>query len=221
MIDPVRSDRGFPRAKTICDDCGRSECFPASHQRKRGNTEAVNEGQVIRKAEAQGWAVVKGKLRCPTCEAKRKVVPMKPQEVVKPRAPETGVPEMSKRQKIEIFTMLAEVYDIDAGCFRNGDTDDSVADVLGVRPGWVSQVREAEFGPSGSNGEIEALVLTVESLSKEQNRLRSEICEVVDCLEGKYKAVDVCQSNTMAALDALNKIKSALGSRVLKKAGIQ
>ncbi|MBL3587737.1 hypothetical protein JMM61_20710, partial [Rhodovulum sulfidophilum] len=42
----------------------------------------------------------------------------------------------SREQRREIVDMLREVYDPEAERYRRNDTDATVADVLGVMPGW-------------------------------------------------------------------------------------
>lgn len=121
--------------------------------------------------------------------------------------------EPSKRQRIEIFTLLAECYDIDLGRYQNGDTDETVAEVLGVLPGWVAQIREAEFGPDGGNEDIEALI---KSLREAEHDLKAMLQIFENHLEGaKKKLADV---SVMRA--NLEKIKKAVGPRNLRIAGV-
>lgn len=63
-----------PRAKVICDYCAAEDFFNCDYERPKGggNDWIPNVGQIIQKMNAKGWADVKGKHRCPTCEAARK-----------------------------------------------------------------------------------------------------------------------------------------------------
>ena len=217
MIEGIKYTQGQSRAKIICDDCGRDECVPCAYVTKQigGDPARPNESQARAKALNLGWTYIKNKLRCPTCEAKRKVVPMKPVE-----KPKTQTPEPTKRQRIDIFTMLAECYDIDAGKYRQGDTDDTLADVLGVRPGWVMQIREAEFGPDGGNEDMEGL-----SLSFEKSRAAfRELLEKSEALEKELSAIKTsaaAEKNRWDGLAAqLSAIRKAVGPHILKKAGV-
>lgn len=75
-IAHARNERGFPRASVTCDQCGYQDAIPAGVERARSVTSAEREvltGQVMRKLTARGWTAIKGVLRCPSCEAARKV----------------------------------------------------------------------------------------------------------------------------------------------------
>lgn len=200
------SGKGVNRANAVCDDCGRKEPVTCDYSRRADNSWVPNVGQVKKKITAQGWADVKGKLYCPTCEAKRKVVPMKSKQKA-----EEAPREMTKRQKIEIFTMLADVYDIDGGRYRNGDTDDSVAEVLGVMPGWVAQVREAEFGPDGGNENIEELA---QRLAEAESNIKA----VMESASQQHEAAAKKLAEVSAMRADLEKIKKAVGPRVMARA---
>lgn len=67
--------------------------------------------------------------------------------------------EPTREQKREIIGLLMEVYDCEAGRYRGGETDKTVADTIGggVLPGWVAAEREDNFGPDGGSDEMEAL----------------------------------------------------------------
>lgn len=150
-FEPIRSTRGQPRMRCGCEDCDRTEVVCADHARN----ERSGNSQAAAKVQKQGWSYIHKHLRCPTCEAKRKVVkmPVKSAETVAP------LREMTKKQRFEIIGLLVSVYDLDAKRYTGGDTDSTVAEVLGVMPGWVATVREEEgFGPDGGNEDIEALV---------------------------------------------------------------
>jgi hypothetical protein len=132
-----------------------------------------NEGQAIRKIEAQGWALVKKKLRCPACEASRRAVTAnssgdttthalgrdKPME--KPPATVTSLRQATPKQKREIIGILEDVYDDDSKRYKGQETDKTVAETIGsgVMPGWVAEIREEMFGPDGSNDEMDALLI--------------------------------------------------------------
>ena len=174
MIEAVRSDKGQSRAKVICDECSRDDVVPCNHERGRGSTApAVNEGQVLRKIEQRGWALVKGTLRCPACEARRKAAAPRPQPetIPDPAAMETAVstaaeiqPPALRRptpaQKRQIIGLLEDAYDDDAKRYRNPtDTDRTLAEVIGggCLWGWVAEIREELFGPDTRNAEINAI----------------------------------------------------------------
>jgi len=175
MIEPVRSARGFPRANAVCDECGRVECVPASHERRRAQgSEAVSEGQVVRKLTKQGWSMIKGKLRCPKCEARRKAHPSgETYQAVKEGAEAmsenvTQLRHPTPKQKRLIILALEDAYDDVRKRYKGDATDATTAADLGdgIMPGWVAEQREALFGPSGGNEEIEKISAEIKALRK-------------------------------------------------------
>lgn len=211
-IEPIKQSQGVSRAKVFCDDCARDDVVACAYKpTKQGNPRAPDEGQVVAKMTGKGWALVKGKLRCPSCEAKRKAAPM---NEVKSKPQDTAPPQPSKRQRLDIISMLMDVYDLDAGRYKSGDTDETVADVLDVRPGWVSEIRSAEFGPNGGNEDIEALTAKVQNIEDElASVLASQEEWLVSIRESLARAQDMKSD--------LSSIKKAVGPRILKIAGVK
>lgn len=132
---------------------------------------------------------------------------------VTPIKTEATAPEMSKRQRIEIIKMLSEVYDLDAERYKNGDTDETVADVLELRPGWVSQVRDAEFAPDGGNQNIEDLIERIEKFESDLPAIIQAAQHTVSTAEKKLAEV-----STMRA--ELGRIKKAIGPRATSVAKV-
>lgn len=203
MIEAIKKG-GAPRARVLCDECGHEETVPCAYHGPN-----PDEGQIIKKLSQKGWGFVKGKIYCSVCEAKRKVVPMKKPEPVTehPREP-------TRAQKREIMDMLEAVYDTDQERYKSGDTDETVSEVLGVMPGWVAQIREDFFGPDGGNEEIERLSREVATLVNKSN----EMVKAGMTFEGEIKKLQASATSMSAALE---KIKKAVGQRVLTKAGIK
>jgi len=223
-VEAFKSMAGGSKARVICEDCGASEVVPCGYVRCSPNKpKEPNKAQARGKAASLGGAYVKGKLRCKECEEKRtKVVPMKTAKVAVvadvAKAAEVAAP--TKRQRIEIFTLLADVYDIDAGRYSKDDTDDSVAEILGVRAGWVAEIREAEFGPCGSNDEIAEAIAALESS-------REAFTKMLDGVRQAEKAVERLNVEMMAEKERMNSaiarvgaISRALSDRIKAKAGI-
>ena len=76
-IEAIKGPRGEELARCTCVDCGKAEDVRAAHGNCPGGRGRLvmhlkSDGQAIRKIEAQGWAYVRNKLRCPACEAKRR-----------------------------------------------------------------------------------------------------------------------------------------------------
>lgn len=160
-VRPI-SGKGVNRAAAVCDGCGREEVVAADYMGRPGQKTEVNTGQVLRKMCGHGWAVVKGDLLCPACEAARKVAKAKPAEEKMVDRAEGGsvvqLREPTRAMRIDILVALATAYDLDAQRYRGDTTDRAVAEAVGggCMPGWVSALREAEFGPAG-NEEVETI----------------------------------------------------------------
>jgi len=170
------SGRGVSRAEVTCRGCGRAETVPCDARMGCGGTRAADRGQVQRKMTARGWAVVKGQLRCPGCEARRRAgiyeletdMTRKTDAVIAPRQPD-------REQRLDIFEMLLSCYDRKAQRYTGTESDRSVAEALGagVMPGWVSAIREAEFGPAG-NAETQALQAELAGLKRLAGELMAQ-----------------------------------------------
>jgi len=208
MIEGKKPNGGAPHATAHCDtpECSRHEVVACAYHRNgtngSGGIQQPDEAQIHSKLTKQGWSFIKGKLRCPACEAKRKVVPMKPATIA---------PEPTKRERIQIISMLAEVYDLEALMYTGGDTDETVAEVLGVRPGFVSIVRDAEFGPAGGNEDMAALKIELEAAIIDAEK------RVIEA-EAKAKSAEAAIAVMHGLRERLGKIEKAVGKRVMKRA---
>lgn len=212
-IEAVQKSNGSARrANAVCDDCKHKQPVVCDYHRRRGGAAwDPDEGQVHRKLESSGWTYIKKKLRCPDCEGKRKEKAMKTTQA---KAETPAARQPSRRERIEIITMLAEVYDIDAGRYRNNDNDDSVADVLGVLPGWVAEIREAEFGPDGSSEDIEELTQKIDAFERDASAIVSAATDLGENARKKLAEVAVMKVE-------LDRIKKALSPRLVKATGVK
>jgi rubredoxin len=71
MIHGIIGHKGTNRAKVECDICATTTEVTCRYV-KNGRGGAPDEGQAISKARGMGWTNLGGRLRCPSCEAKRK-----------------------------------------------------------------------------------------------------------------------------------------------------
>lgn len=103
-----------------------------------------------RLATREGWKwSSNGKHACPKCISKFKVKSsMKKSENTAPR-------EMLREDKRNIFREIDANYDGTNQRYIDDATDQEIAKKLGVPRKWVSDVREADFGPVGRNEEME------------------------------------------------------------------
>lgn len=202
-LDPVRDARGAPRYRCICDDCGREDTVAARH----GRDGSDGHGQAVSKIQRLGWSYIGKRLRCGTCEAKRKVEKMAAKTEQKTPA-ETAPREPTRVQKREIMDILSEVYDHDRQCYCGGETDDTVAKVLNVMPGWVAGIRDEFFGPGGSNDDMAALGDEIRKFMQDtQARLTAAKLEV--------ESLEAVIGRVSSMSKTLDQIKDAVGPRNL------
>lgn len=205
-------------ARIVCDECCRSDVVACRYvgDTSRGNNRP-DMGQVNKKAMGKGWSVAKGKLICPACTAKRKAakaVPkwLKDAELIaetqqekptmtkteaKPEtASITSIRRPTPKQERLIILALEDAYDDQAKRYRGNNTDKTIADDLGdgVMFGWVAEVRERLFGPSGGNEEIEAIRAEIESVKRAcEGKIKAATDELAVSIASLTKRIDaVC-----------------------------
>ena len=217
MIQPIRG-KGVNRANAVCDDCGREETVTCDYTRDAAGDWHPNEGQVTRKLVGQGWAVVKRNLRCPACEAKRKIENRQEAAMKASNVTVAPIREPSREEKRQIMSLLEVSYDADAGRYKGADTDQTVATAIGggVMPGWVAAIREEFFGPDGGNGEMDALLAEMRAWIKEKddellelNHLASVVGQTTKGYEEKAKQVE-------AFVKRLDAIRAAVGPKAAR-----
>lgn len=183
-VEPIEQHRGVSRARVICDTCERDEVVACAYV--RGVTQhatSPNESQARSKVIALGWSFVKGKLRCPACEAKRKASHASKEKVM--ATEKTNVAQIRQptpEQEVDIIVTLSSVYDRKAKRYQGKETDKTVAETVGggVMPGWVATIREEKFGPAG-NEELETIKAEIELA-------RTEFTQKLDALSRRVEA---------------------------------
>jgi len=217
-ITPKGTSRG-PVAEVKCDCCGATENIRAAYERKSTDKFEVKEGQVILKATQKGWSQIKGTLRCPECEAKRRDA-AKPQKEITvtnvlnlPKTEEARQP--SRDQKREIIALLNEVYDTKVGRYTGGETDKTVAETIGggVMLGWVAQVREDLFGPDGGNDDLLELRDEVQAAIFECTAVAKQCQEDIDKAVGTLKSYNGVREKLVDILTRIDKLKKAVGPK--------
>lgn len=219
MIEAIEAKSGVPRARAICDDCGREEVATCDYEHKAGHRWSPNEGQVHRKLTGQGWTLVKGKLFCPACEAKRKMSQAKPEVKAVAKSENTVTPlrQPTREQKRQIVSLLEVAYDTAAGRYKGTDTDNTIAEAIGggLMPGWVADVREEFFGPDGGNGEMEALLSEMRAWVKDRETEKHNARVHIEQAEGILRDTD----EKIAAVAGFVKRVEAIQKAVGPKAG--
>lgn len=239
MIEAVTKGLGSPKAKMICDGCGAEVVFTCDYEsgsarRKVGREWAPNQGQAIRKAAGLGWSRVKGKDRCPICEAARKATQTPPIVIPETSMAQTAalpadnvapIRQPSREQKREIMALLDAAYDIEAQRYRGKDTDKTVAEALGpgVLWGWVAEIREEFFGPAGGNAEMDEIEAELRAALKEVEAQiaasRERILAAQDALSLIVKEagrVVEIEKGLMAQIKRIDAIKAAVGPRAAR-----
>ena len=222
MIEGLKKTGAVPAARVVCDmKCGREEVVPCFYKgRAKPMIGEPDQGQIHKKMTSMGWSLVKGVLRCPACEAKRKAaqaaekvyaaraVPAAQAAQAAQAVPADIAP--SKKQRIQIISMLAEVYDLDAGMYAGGETDETVAGALEIAPGYVEQVRAAEFGPAGGNEDIKELRADLEAF-------KGDAAEALEALARLNRDLRARIERARDLADRLGRIEKAVGARVIKR----
>lgn len=212
-IAPCRTHRGNPAARCTCDQCGAGVDLVVKHQR---DSRHGAEAHAMRKLTAMGWACHGKTLRCPDCEALRRLEAHNHQSKEEPMTTKPATAKLADvmptelrrptpAQKRQIIGLLEEVYDDKLLRYAGGETDKTVAEAIGgnVMPGWVAEIREELFGPDGANEDIAILQASLDEMARhgaalaEVNRkqaeditsLRAKVKESADRLEAIKRAV--------------------------------
>jgi len=129
----------------------------------------------------------------------RKPVPQESNDT--PRQP-------TRAQNRDIMDLLVEVYDVNQERYRQGDTDETVADVLNVMPGWVARLREEFFGPAGGNEEMAALAEQLTNFVENAEAVRSDAAKRLAELDRVVQQAKDYQKR-------LGAIETAVGPRLM------
>lgn len=216
---------GNSTAMLVCDDCGATEKIICAYTGKfnaKTNKKRPNAGQAKSKAQRLGWSVIRNKMRCQTCEAARKVPQEEPPAMqksatptlsVKPPAAEpanAAASEPTKEQKREIILALEDYYDTSAEAYKPGESDNTMAEICRVLPGWVAKIREEFFGPDNRNKELDAITKTLSESSKNLEDLRRAVKEARARVEQIDADIGAQKTRMDGAMADIRRIKSTL-----------
>lgn len=175
MIEAISGNVGVPRAKAICDDCGREEVTTCDYERKSGNMWQPNAGQMHRKMQGAGWALVKGRLYCPACKGTRK----------------------QGASRAAVLAAIVEGFDSVEGIqSATGLSGANTRQVL-VRLASEGVIDRIGCGTYGLGGGDMSQVTSLRQPTREQKRQIMSLLEVsYDTDAGRYKGTDT--DNTIA-----------------------
>ena len=172
---------GRLQVRLICDKCDTSTVVsaPSHHLPKTATAQQVKKGiaelrtskSVIQKARTAGWLVNKQTIACKCCLKNRNEEKMNQKISVKKVASTATKIEPNMKstpaQRRDIRKWLDDLYDIDKCCYKENNSDHTVADLCDgkVLWGWVKEIREADYGENGGNEDADLMVKEVKRLS--------------------------------------------------------
>jgi len=172
---------GKQTARVTCDCCGKEVVIgiPTTNyhrnmtpsRRAKIAAEVKTSKPVVQKMRSVGWVVNKAKVVCNTCVKKGNEEKMNQKISVKKVASTVTKIEPNMKstpvQRREIRKWLDDLYDIDRCCYKENNSDHTVADLCEgkVLWGWVKEIREADYGEGGGNEEASLMVKEVKKLS--------------------------------------------------------
>lgn len=100
--------------------------------------------------------------------------------------------QMTRMDKRIIFEKMNEVYINEKEGYSAPWTDEMVAKHLGVCRAWIAKVREEDFGPLGSNSEIDAAVKASSDLLVElvkYNQRGAELARAAETIQKQLNQI--------------------------------
>lgn len=211
-VTPIFGKHGN-RALATCDSCNHKVTVTCDYL----SPTHPNEGQIRRKLAAQGWANLKKSLRCPSCEVKRKAIKKEP-SMAETTPITSDLRRPTREQKRVIIQMLEAAYDIAGQRYSGNDTDKTVADAIGggTLPGWVTELREEFFGPSGANADMDG---AIEDLRQAGTAFRY-LLESLDVVKKSTKQIETHMAQQKErmnrAISRIEAIKAAVGPKAAR-----
>lgn len=113
-------------------------------------------------------------------------------EVVEVEIPAAGAAasDKAKMARRDTVLLLAEVFDVETGRFKTGESDASVAAVTGLSEKSVADLRVEFYGPLKMPTEIEGLFTELGSIRQEDQRIAAEFTEKMAANAARYDAVE-------------------------------
>lgn len=223
----IYQDQPAPIRSYVIECAKCSASFFTPHRPQKWSGDGI-EVKVVRIAStAVGWAFdARGRHTCPNCTPERKAMPSQKNQVLNLDPPRSILAEQvqdaansptvqplkslselggairtpTPEHRRAIFRAIDEAYDDKAKCYVDGFTDQIIADRLKCPRAWVTERREADFGPAGDDP---ALTKLRADLKKAQADIDSRIAKHLDAassLEVMGKTLAELVTRTDAAL---------------------
>lgn len=191
----IRGLSGGERFLITCDACCAEISFdvrkPLGTIARR--TEYTSGRAFAKAARSKGWtyAEVNGRWQhfCPRCTKRQRGADPKPKPIeektmVQKTEAKQALRQPSQEQRGDIIEMLVLTYDRKAKRYKGADTDKTVAEAVGTwcLPGWVTEIRERDFGPAGGNEEIEAIRAEIAAVQADCAERAAELRKRLDAV---------------------------------------
>ncbi len=203
-----------------CAKCGKQD--KVSSQRAHLPAEAVS-----RMFTGRGWNVSSRNPRhhlCPDCNSpshKSKVIPM---AIVKAAPLAKNVAEapaeMTREDRRIIFAKLNEVYVDEKVGYSDSWSDQRVANDLNIPRGWVTSIREENFGPDGASEEVRGILAQAKTLANEARVHIESVERIRQSVEDLAKRIAVVETAKGPLKDRLERVEGHV-SRISKQVGLQ
>lgn len=160
----IANHMGKILARAQCCQCGGHEEW---------NTGRVPPPEVVTKHFAQkGWKVRK-RLICPICNApQKKELSMNNVAPIKPEPAPTDAVKAARRKANEL---LMFEFEVEAGRYKDGWSDERVAKESGMPLAWVVKRRDEEYGPLKEPSEFGEVRAEAKVLASEIGKLQAKL----------------------------------------------
>ncbi|AHC30598.1 hypothetical protein CC53_gp181 [Rhizobium phage vB_RleS_L338C] len=170
-----------------------------THLRQAKRIEVENK-TVASAMEEAGWTYKNGFRRC-MCPDHPKITAIEESAPVAAVTREIAQKEEEKeaapfrqpdlRQRRQILEDLDMVYDVDKGCYKKGNNDDTIAKKRNYPRKWVVDIREQFFG---------------------LNEKSEDHAEVLQTVKSMHEQIGIIEARMFSDLEKLDKFKTELGT---------
>lgn len=164
-----------------CCNCGAEEEFV--------NKATSPTEYVVKRVERAGWKFMSRHHKCPECAKKEREKDMKTNNVVAIKSePQIASKEVLKKQR-ELYDLLDSTFDVEAGRYNGGGSDEALADLTGLSKAYVAEVREAAYGPIKVDQELLKLAQRIAAIEgkmeADMKAMRDKVMKEVTILKDK------------------------------------